>query len=131
MRTKLLTSLFVAGLVAGCASNPPPPPPMAEAPPAPAPAPVPTGATDGTYKGTAELASDAPSRCHKMTSAQTVRVRNQAFAIAGLRAKIMPDGTIAAPAHRHDSLTGTANNNTLDMMLMQGKCSYHYTLSNA
>ncbi len=62
---------------------------------------------------------------------QSVRVRGQAFAVAGMRAKIMPDGMITAPARRHASLTGTADNNMLDMTLTQGRCSYHYTLTGA
>ena len=131
MRMKLITALLMAGTVVGCASNPPPPPPMAMAPaaPAPAPAPMAMGSADGMYKGMAELASDAPRRCAKMTRAQTVRVRNSAFTLMGMRAMIGPDGTISTTARRGGSLSGTASGSGLDMMAMKGTCNYHYTLT--
>ena len=129
MRVKLITALMIAGTVVGCASNPPPPPPMAMTPPPPPPAPVAMGPVDGMYKGMAELASDAPARCAKMTRAQTVRVRRNSFALMGLRGTIGPDGTVTSPTRRGMSLTGTASPTGLDLMAMKGTCSYHYTLT--
>ncbi len=128
MRTKLLTALMLAGAVVGCAGNPPPPPPMAEAPPPP-PEPAPLGDVSGVYKGTADLAADAPSRCHRLRNTQTVRVRNNSFQLAGLRPSIGPDGAITATGRRGASLSGMANGSMLDMTLTQGQCSYHYMLS--
>ena len=127
MRTQWLTCILLAATVAGCAGNPPPPPPpMAEAPP-PAP-PAAVGPVDGTYKGAADLDSDSPSRCRKMTAMQTVRVRNQAFAIAGMRAKIGQDGAITANARRNNSLSGNADGSKIEVKLTQGQCTYHYDL---
>ena len=125
MRTQWLTCALLTTVVAGCAGNPPPPPPMAEAPP---PAPAAVGSVDGTYKGAADLDSDSPSRCRKMTTMQTVRVRNQAFAIAGLRAKIGQDGAVTANARRNNSLSGNADGSKIEVKLTQGPCTYHYDL---
>ncbi len=98
MRMKLLPFVFLAGTVVGCASKPPPPPPMVEAPPPPPPAaPVALGPVDGIYKGMAELASDAPRGCAKMTREQTVRVRGNSFVLNGVKGTIAPDGSITAP----------------------------------
>ena len=130
MRSKFLATLLIAGTVAACASTPPPAPMMAEAPPPPPPpAPVMMGPMSGVFRGTAELAADAPKSCHKMSAHQTVRVRNSMFYMAGLHAKIGPDGMVTAPKRHGTSLTGTASDGALDLMLMQGKCSYHYTLA--
>ena len=129
MRTKLLTFMLLAGTVVGCSSNPPPPPPMTEAPPPAPPAPAARGPVDGMYKGMAELASDAPKGCVKMTRDQTVRVRNNSFVLNGIKATIAPDGSITAPTRRGSSVSGTASATGLDLTSMRGKCSYHYTLT--
>ena len=121
MRTRWLICALLAAMAPGCASNPPPP--MAEAPP-----PTPPAAVDGTYRGAADLDSDSPSRCRKMTAMQTVRVRNQAFAIAGLRAKIGQDGGITANTRRNNSLSGNADGSKIEVKLTQGPCTYHYDL---
>ena len=133
MRVNLVTFLLLAGTVVGCASNPPPaPPPMAMAPePAPAPAPMMSGPADGVYKGMAELAADAPRRCHKMTATQTVHVRHGAFMLGGMRGKVGPDGGVMAPARHGMSLAGTVNNGTLDVTTMSRGCGYHYSLTRA
>ena len=129
MRTKLITFLLLAGTVVGCASNPPPPPPMAEAPPPPPPAPVMAGPVDGIYKGMATLAEDAPRGCAKMTRTQTLRVRNNSFALMGVKAMIAPDGSITSAARRGTSVTGTASAGNLQLAAMKGKCSYSYALT--
>ncbi len=131
MRSKLLISLLMAGTVVGCASNPPPPPPMAAAPaPMPAPAPM-MGPVDGAYRGTAELAADAPRSCRKMTKMQTVRVRNNSFVMNGVKMTINPDGSLTGSGKRASMMSGTASATGLDVTSMQGKCSYRYTLNKA
>ncbi len=131
MRIKLITALLMAGTVVGCASNPPPPPPMAMAP-APAPmAPAMTGPIDGMYKGMADLAADAPKGCAKMTRAQTVRVKNSAFSLMGVKATVGPDGAVTSMTRHMSSVSGTASGSGLDLMAMKGKCSYHYALTKA
>lgn len=131
MRTQLLTFLFMAGTVVGCASNPPPPPPMAEAPPpAPAPMPAPMGPVMGLYKGSPELASDAPASCARMSRAVSVRVaRNNTFVLGGMRGSVRPDGTITSRGGRNMSMMGTASASGLDITQMRGKCNYHYMLT--
>ena len=131
MRMKLITALLLAGTVVGCASNPPPPPAMAEAPAAPPPAPMAMGPVDGIYKGMAELAADAPRRCAKMTRTQTVRVRNSSFSVMSMRGTVGADGAVTTRATRGGSLSGTASGSGLDLMVMRGTCSYHYSLTKA
>ena len=46
----------------------------------------------GTYRGTAELAADAP-RLPQLRGTQTARVRGMTITVAGMRGKIGPDGT--------------------------------------
>jgi hypothetical protein len=125
MRLMIAGVLLAAATVAGCSSNPPPPPPMAAAPePAPAPPPPPPPApTSGTYRGTADLTSDAHG-CRALKGSQTARVRNGAITVAGLRGRIGPDGTITGRG-----LSGTVNGNTADVTVTKGRCTYHYTLS--
>ena len=128
MRSKVLLALLMVGTVAGCASNPPPPPPpVAEAPPPPPPPAL--GDVSGMYKGMADLGPDSPARCPKMTRAQTVRVRNNAFVLMGVRATIGPDGTVTAASRRGVSIAGTVSPTGMDLMTTRGKCSYHYQLS--
>ena len=130
MRIKLITALLLAGTVVGCASNPPPPPPMAEAPPAPPPAPMMTmGSVDGLYKGTATLADGAPRGCAKMTRTQTIRVRNNSFALMGVKAMVGPDGTITSRGRRGSSVMGSAASDAMTVTAMKGKCSYSYAMS--
>ncbi len=131
MRLKIATALLLAGTVVGCASNPPPPPPpMAEAPPPPAPPPPPPAPMTGTYRGMADLAADAPASCHKMNAPQTARVRGGAITVAGMRGTIGPDGSVT-PTGRGANLSGTVSGGTADLMIMRGRCSYHYTLNHA
>ena len=131
MRTKFLTVLLVAGTVAACASNPPPPPPMADAPaPPPAPAPMVSGPMAGVYKGTPDLTADSGPRCAKMTRPVAVRVTaRNTFSLAGLVAKIGPDGAITAPAKRGQSLMGMASATGLDVTTVKGACTYKYSLA--
>ena len=131
MRAKLVMFCLMAGTVVGCASNPPPPPPMAMAPePAPMPAPAPmAGPVDGVYKGMAELAADAPRRCHKMAATQTVRVRRGNFMLGGMRGRVGADGAVMAS--RSGGLSGTVTGGTLDVTSTSRGCSYHYTLTRA
>lgn len=130
MRTKFLTFLFMAGTVVGCASNPPPPPPMAEAPPPPPPAPTVVGPVMGLYKGTPELAADAPATCAKMSRPVSVRVaRNNTFTLGGMRGTVGPDGAITSRGGRGMSMMGTASASGLDVTQVKGKCSYHYMLT--
>lgn len=133
MRSKFLSFVLLAGTVAGCASNPPPPPPMAEAPPpAPPPAMMTPTSMMGTYRGTAELASDAPARCARMNRPVTVRVlRNNSFTLGGMRGTIGADGAISSSTRRGMSMMGTASATGLDVTQMKGTCSYHYTLAKA
>lgn len=130
MRMKLLTALLMAGTVVGCASNPPPPPPPVAEAPTPPPPPPSVGDVSGTYRGMAELADGSGPRCAKLTRAQTVRVRNNAFTLMGLRATIAPDGSITSTG-RGGSVTGMASGTGLDLMTMRGKCNYHYTMTKA
>lgn len=131
MRTKLLTFLFMAGTVVGCASNPPPPPPMAEAPPpAPAPAPAPMGPMAGLYRGTPELAADAPASCAKMSRPVSVRVaRNNTFVLGGMRGSVGPDGSVTSRGGRNMSMMGMASASGLEITQMRGQCSYRYMLT--
>ncbi len=132
MRMKLLTALLMAGTVVGCASNPPPPPPpMADATPPTPPPPASVGAVDGMYRGMADLADGSGPRCAKMTRTQTVRVRNNAFSLMGVRATIAPDGSVTSASRRGTSVTGTASGTGLDLTTMHGKCNYHYSLTKA
>jgi len=64
-----------------------------------------------------------------MTRTQTVRVRNSGFTLMGMRSTIGPDGAISTSARRGGSLSGTSSGSGLDMMVMKGTCSYHYTLT--
>ena len=129
MRMKLLTALLMAGTVVGCASNPPPPPPpVADATPPAPPPPASVGDVSGVYRGMADLADGSGPRCAKMTRAQTVRVRNNAFTLMGVRATIGPDGTVTSTG-RGGSITGTASGTGLDLTTMRGRCNYHYTLT--
>ena len=132
MRTKILSALLLAGTVVGCASNPPPPPPMAEAPPPPPPAaPIAMGPMSGMYRGTADASADLPRGCARMTRPATVRVgANNSFTLAGIRGMIGPDGAISSRG-RGGSLSGSASATALDVNVMKGKCSYHYTLNKA
>jgi len=125
MRLKLAGVLLIAGTVVGCASNPPPPPPMAAMPePAPAPAPPPPAAPmAGTYRGTAELTSEARG-CHAMRGSQTARVRNNMITVAGMRGRIGPDGSVTGRG-----LFGTVNGGTADLTVTRRHCTYHYTLN--
>ncbi|GAC1344741.1 MAG: hypothetical protein NVSMB18_22950 [Acetobacteraceae bacterium] len=131
MRLKIATFLLMAGTVVGCASNPPPPPPMAMAPePAPAPAPAPAPmAMDGTYRGMAELASEAPRNCRKMSATQTARVRHNMITLGGMRGRIGADGAIT-PVGR-GGLSGSVTGGTAEVTMMKGRCSYHATLTHA
>ena len=133
MRTKLLTFLFMAGTVVGCASNPPPPPPMAMADttPAPAPAPAPVGPMMGKYTGTADQGTDLPRGCAKMTRPVSVTVgRGNAFTLAGIRGMVGPDGTISSRG-RGGSLSGSATGAGMDVTATKGKCTYHFMLTHA
>lgn len=126
MRTKLLSLLFLAGTVVGCASNPPPPPPMAEAPPPPPPASI--GPVDGMYKGMATLAADAPKSCAKLNKPQSVTVKNNTFMISGLKVMVAPDGTMTAAPRKGTSLTGKAFPGGMNFTLVKGKCSYDFAM---
>ena len=131
MRTKLVTALLMAGTVVGCATSPPPPPPMAMAPMTPPPAPMMVGPVDGVYKGMAELATDAPKGCVKMTRTQTVSVKKSMFYMMGLKGMVGPDGAVTSTPRRGMSVMGTASGTGLDLTAMKGKCSYHYMLNKA
>ena len=130
MRSKLIVALLMAGTVVGCASNPPPPPMMAAAPPPPPP-PAMMGPVDGTYKGMAELAADAPATCAKMTRPMTVSVRKNTFTMNTVRATVGPDGAVTSTMRRGMGVMGTANGSMLDLTSMRGKCSYHLMLNKA
>ena len=129
MRMKVLSAMLLAATVAACADQAPPPAPPAPPPPPPPPAPMAMGPVDGTYRGTAELAADAPRGCARMTRPTTVRVRNNTFALGGMRATIGPDGSITAPTRRGMSVSGNASGNGMTVMTMRGRCSYTYSFS--
>ncbi len=125
MRLQIASVLLLAGTVVGCASNPPPPPPMPEPAPMPAPAPVAMTPAPGAYRGPVELS--APVRgCHAQRGMQTARVRGMTITVAGLRGTIGPDGTVTGR-----NLAGTVSGTSADLTVTRGKCSYHYTLTNA
>jgi len=78
----------------------------------------------GTYRGTAELASDQRG-CRPMSGSQMARVRNNTITIAGMRGRIGQDGTVTGRG-----LSGTVNGGTADLTVTRGRCTYHYTLNN-
>lgn len=130
MRLKLVTALMMAGAVVGCASNPPPPPPVAMAPEPPPPPPM-VAPMAGLYTGMAELAADAPAKCHKMTAKQSARVRNGMITLGAMRGKLGPDGSIMMAPHGGMTMTGTVNGNMADITTMSRGCGYHYSLTHA
>jgi len=130
MRAHIAAFIVLAVGVAGCASTPPPAPMAAVEPaPMPPPAPMMTGPVAGMYKGPVVATDDSRASCRRMPATASTRVRNNAFALGGMRGKIGPDGSVMSSARHGATMTGMLTNGTLDVTTMSRGCGYHYTLA--